>query len=127
FFFQAEDGIRDRNVTGVQTCALPIYADFDFGASVQREMARPYVEDLKNVIDMELIRSAKIKIGVDPLGGAAIRYWDVVSEPYGLNITVVNRQLDPKFAFMTFDHDAKISMDCSSAYAMARLVGLKDQ
>ena len=121
---RANELLKSRNAGVKRT---PFASALKAGTTVQQEMARPYVEELKNVIDMELIRNAKIKIGVDPLGGAAIGYWDVVSELYGLNITVVNRQLDPKFAFMTVDHDGKIRMDCSSPYAMARLVGLKDQ
>ncbi|HMC88358.1 MAG TPA: phosphoglucomutase (alpha-D-glucose-1,6-bisphosphate-dependent) [Gemmataceae bacterium] len=87
----------------------------------------PYVNDLRNVIDMDIIRSAGLKLGVDPLGGAAVHYWAPINEIYGLNINVVNPKIDPTFSFMTVDHDGKIRMDCSSPYAMARLVGLKDQ
>jgi phosphoglucomutase len=87
----------------------------------------PYVKDLANVIDMEAIRSAGLKLGVDPLGGATVHYWQPIKDIYGLNITVVNTVVDPRFAFMTVDHDGKIRMDCSSPYAMAKLVGLKDQ
>ena len=95
--------------------------------SHQTDMVRPYVDDLRNVIDMEAIRSARLKMGVDPLGGAALPYWAPINETYGLDITVVNPKLDPTFSFMTADHDGKIRMDCSSPYAMARLVALKDQ
>jgi phosphoglucomutase len=87
----------------------------------------PYVKDLANVIDMEAIRSAGLKLGVDPLGGATVHYWGPIKDIYGLNITVVNTQVDPRFAFMTVDHDGKIRMDCSSPYAMAKLVQLKNQ
>lgn len=87
----------------------------------------PYVRDLGAAIDMEAIRSAGLKLGVDPLGGAALPYWDPINEVYGLDIEVVNRQLDPTFAFMPVDHDGRIRMDCSSPYAMARLVDLKDR
>jgi phosphoglucomutase len=87
----------------------------------------PYVKDLANVIDMEAIRAAGLKLGVDPLGGAAVHYWEPINDIYGLNITVVNPVVDPRFAFMTVDHDGKIRMDCSSPYAMAKLVALKDQ
>jgi phosphoglucomutase len=87
----------------------------------------PYVKDLANVIDMDAIRTAGLKLGVDPLGGAAVHYWEPIKDIYGLNITVVNPVVDPRFAFMTVDHDGKIRMDCSSPYAMAKLVGLKDQ
>jgi phosphoglucomutase len=86
-----------------------------------------YVEDLANVIDLEIIRSADVKIGVDPLGGAAVGYWQPIMERYGINITVVNPKVDPTFAFMTVDHDGKIRMDCSSPWAMAGLVQLKDR
>ena len=86
-----------------------------------------YVEDLWNVVDLEIIRSAGLKIGVDPLGGAAAAYWQPLAERYSLDITVVNPKIDPTFAFMTLDHDGKIRMDCSSPWAMAGLVGLKDR
>jgi phosphoglucomutase len=86
-----------------------------------------YVEDLANVIDLEAIRSADVKIGVDPLGGAAVGYWQPVVERYGIDITVVNPKIDPTFTFMTVDHDGKIRMDCSSPWAMAGLVQLKDR
>src|SRR6266542_426238 len=76
---------------------------------------------------MDPIRSAGLKLGVDPLGGAAVHYWGPINEMYGLNIEVVNPRGDPTFSFMTVDHDGKIRMDCSSPYAMARLVGLKDR
>jgi phosphoglucomutase len=87
----------------------------------------PYVEDLANVVDLEAIRSASVKIGVDPLGGAAAAYWEPLAERYGVDITVVNPKIDPTFAFMTVDHDGKIRMDCSSPWAMAGLVELKDR
>jgi phosphoglucomutase len=91
------------------------------------DFVAPYVEDLRNVVDLEIIRSAGLKIGVDPLGGAAAAYWQPLAERYGLDITVVNPKIDPTFAFMTLDHDGKIRMDCSSPWAMAGLVGLKDR
>jgi phosphoglucomutase len=91
-----------------------------------RDLIRPYVEDLRNAIDMEAIRSAGLKIGVDPLGGSSLPYWEPIAEHYKLNLTVVNRQIDPRFAFMPVDHDGKIRMDCSSPYAMAGLLKLKD-
>ena len=88
----------------------------------------PYVNDLKNVIDMDAIRAAGLKLGVDPLGGASLPYWEPINDVYGLDITVVNqrRSIRP-FRFMTVDHDGKIRMDCSSPYAMASLVKLKDK
>jgi phosphoglucomutase len=87
----------------------------------------PFVRDLNNVVDMDAIRNARLKLGVDPLGGASLPYWDPINSIYGLEVEVVNRKIDPTFSFMTVDHDGKIRMDCSSPYAMARLVGLKDQ
>ena len=87
----------------------------------------PYVNDLRNVIDMEVIREAGLKLGVDPLGGSSLPYWERVGSIYNLDLTVVNKTIDPRFAFMTVDHDGQIRMDCSSPYAMARLVGLKDK
>ena len=86
----------------------------------------PYVRDLKNVVDVDAIRNAKLKLAVDPLGGAAFAYWEPINSLYGLDIVVVNPTIDPAFSFMTVDHDGKIRMDCSSPSAMARLVGLKD-
>lgn len=86
-----------------------------------------YVADLENVIDMQAIAKANIRIGVDPLGGSGIAYWDVIAKKYDLNIEVVNDQIDPSFAFMPLDKDGKIRMDCSSPYAMANLIHLKDQ
>lgn len=87
----------------------------------------PYIADLANVIDFQAIRDAKLRIGVDPMGGAAVAYWRPIAEKYGLDIRVVNDRVDPAFAFMTLDHDGKIRMDCSSPYAMAGLVDLKDR
>jgi phosphoglucomutase len=87
----------------------------------------PYVTDLANVIDLESIRTAGLKIGVDPLGGASVHYWEPIKDVYGLDITIVNSRVDPQFAFMTVDHDGKIRMDCSSPYAMAGLVELKNR
>ena len=92
----------------------------------RQDFVQPYVDDLRNVVDTDAIRAAGLKLGVDPLGGAALPYWEPINKTYGLGITVVNPKLDPRFAFMTVDHDGKIRMDCSSPYAMARLVGLKD-
>jgi phosphoglucomutase len=87
----------------------------------------PYVKDLVTIIDMDRLKSANIKMGVDPLGGASVHYWEPIKAVYGLDITVVNAVVDPTFSFMTVDHDGKIRMDCSSPYAMAGLVGLKDK
>jgi phosphoglucomutase len=87
----------------------------------------PYVTDLANVVDMEAIRSAGVKIGIDPLGGAAVRYWQPIIERYGLNATIISDSVDPTFRFMTVDWDGKIRMDCSSPYAMARLIGMRER
>jgi len=91
------------------------------------DLAAPYIADLASVINFEPIRQAKLRIGVDPLGGAAVAYWKPIAERYGLALTVVNARVDPTFGFMTLDHDGKIRMDCSSPYAMAGLVDLKDK
>src|SRR5579862_3476130 len=93
----------------------------------QEDLILPYVRDLSNVVDMDAIRGAGLKLGVDPLGGASLPYWEPINAIYGLDITIVNPAIDPTFSFMTVDHDGKIRMDCSSPYAMARLVALKDQ
>ncbi|MHA7629604.1 phosphoglucomutase (alpha-D-glucose-1,6-bisphosphate-dependent) [Corallococcus sp. M7] len=87
----------------------------------------PYVADLANVVDLDVIRGAKLKLGADPLGGSNLHYWAPIAQKYGLDLTVVNPTVDPTFGFMPADHDGKIRMDCSSPYAMANLVKLKDQ
>ena len=98
------------------------------GASThQEDFVLPYVQDLRNVVDMDVIRGAGLELGVDPLGGAATPYWEPINSIYKLQIAVVNPAIDPTFSFMTVDHDGKIRMDPSSPYAMARLVGLKDR
>jgi phosphoglucomutase len=105
----------------------------DFEAARQAATTRaqdfvgPYVEELAGVIDLEAIRAAGLKVGVDPLGGASAAYWPAVAERYGLDLTVVNAALDPTFGFMSLDHDGQIRMDCSSPWAMAGLVALKDR
>jgi phosphoglucomutase len=106
---------------------VPLAAARKADTTREEDLIRPYVEDLRNVIDMEAIRAARLKLAVDPLGGAAVHYWEPINAIYGLDIAIVNPKVDPTFSFMTVDHDGKIRMDCSSPYAMARLVGLKDQ
>jgi phosphoglucomutase len=91
------------------------------------DLIGPYVEDLNSVIDMPAIRAAGLKLGVDPLGGAAVYYWDRINAVHGIDIAVVNPTVDPRFAFMCVDHDGRIRMDCSSPYAMAGLIHLKNQ
>jgi phosphoglucomutase len=90
------------------------------------DFAASYVAQLDQVIDIAAIRNARLRLGADPLGGASIAYWARIAEHYQLDISVVNPTVDPRFAFMPVDHDGKIRMDCSSPYAMAKLVGLKD-
>jgi len=92
-----------------------------------RDYVTPYVADLGSVVDMDAIAAAKLKLGVDPLGGAGLAFWEPMAERYGLNIEITNRNFDPTFSFMTLDHDGKIRMDCSSPYAMASLIALKDR
>jgi phosphoglucomutase len=106
---------------------VPFERAFKATTTHQEDFTLPYVNDLRNVVDIDCIRAAGLKLGVDPLGGAAGRYWAPINEVYGLGVTVVNPKVDPTFSFMTVDHDGKIRMDCSSPYAMARLVGLKDR
>ncbi len=93
----------------------------------QQDFILPYVQDLRNVVDMDAIRAARLTMGVDPLGGAARPYWEPINSLYKIDVIVVNPEIDPTFSFMTVDHDGKIRMDPSSPYAMARLVGLKDR
>jgi phosphoglucomutase len=106
---------------------LPFATALKAGTTHLADLVLPYVNDLRNVVDMDAIRAAGLRMAVDPLGGAAVHYWGPINEIYGLAIEVVNPRVDPTFSFMTVDHDGKIRMDCSSPYAMARLVGLKDE
>jgi phosphoglucomutase len=105
---------------------IPYERALKSGLIHEYDYVMPYVEDLKNVVDMDAIASAGIKIGADPLGGASIDFWDAIASRYKLNLDVVNRTIDPTFSFMTVDHDGKIRMDCSSPYAMVGLIRLKD-
>ena len=105
----------------------------DFDEAMQSDLVeeydyiQPYVDDLINVLDLEAIAKSGIKIGVDTLGGSGVAYWPVIAKTYGINIEVVNDRVDPTFSFMTLDKDGKIRMDCSSPYAMAGLIKLKDK
>jgi phosphoglucomutase len=121
---RANELLRANN-TGVKRIAYE--AALKAATTHQEDFILPYVNDLRNVVDMDAIRSAGLNLAVDPLGGAALPYWEPINSIYKLNINVVNPKLDPQFAFMTVDHDGKIRMDCSSPYAMARLVSLKDK
>ncbi|GAM57463.1 phosphoglucomutase [Vibrio ishigakensis] len=94
---------------------------------VERDLVAPYVDDLVNVVDMAAIQKANLKIGVDPLGGSGIEYWRQIKEAYGLDLTLVSEAIDPSFQFMSLDKDGVIRMDCSSPYAMAGLLALKDE
>ncbi|MCW8090656.1 phosphoglucomutase (alpha-D-glucose-1,6-bisphosphate-dependent) [Alteromonas sp. ASW11-130] len=97
------------------------------GRVKEEDFMEPYIDDLSKVIDMEAIAQANLKLGTDPLGGAGIGYWERIAEKYGLDITVVNQTIDQRFAFMRRDKDGKLRMDCSSPYAMAGLIELKDK
>jgi phosphoglucomutase len=121
---RANELLRARN-SGVKR--VPFAKAIQAASTHQEDFVLPYVRDLKNVIDMDAIRGSNLKLGVDPLGGAARHYWEPINSIYGLDIVVVNPTIDPTFSFMTVDHDGKIRMDCSSPYAMASLVRLKDQ
>jgi phosphoglucomutase len=121
---RANELLRNGNA-GVKRVAYKVA--LSASTTHQEDFVLPYVRDLGSVVDMEAIRGAGLKLGVDPLGGAALPYWEPINAIYNLNIHVVNPALDPAFSFMTVDHDGKIRMDCSSPYAMARLVGLKDK
>jgi phosphoglucomutase len=106
---------------------MPFAQAIKAGTTRQEDFVLPYVNDLRNVVDMDAIRDAGLALGVDPLGGAARPYWEPINSVYRIDIAVVNPVIDPTFSFMTVDHDGKIRMDPSSPYAMARLVGLKDR
>jgi phosphoglucomutase len=121
---RANELLRSGNV-GVKR--MPFATASQRESTHQEDFVLPYVQDLRNVVDLEVIRGAGLTLGVDPLGGAARPYWEPINAIYKLDIAVVNPAMDPTFSFMTVDHDGKIRMDPSSRYAMARLVGLKDR
>jgi phosphoglucomutase len=106
---------------------IPLERALRAATTHRHDYRSPYIEDLANVLDMDAIRGAEIKMGVDPLGGAGVHYWGPVAERYGLNLTIVNEAVDPTFRFMTVDWDGQIRMDPSSPYAMQTLIGLKDR
>ena len=120
---RANELLRGRNA-GVKRVALDTALKAD--GTHQEDFVPPYVDDLRNVVDMDAICNAGLKLAIDPLGGAAVHYWEPINATYKLDIEMVNPLVDPTFSFMTLDHDGKIRMDCSSPYAMARLVGLKN-
>ncbi len=115
----------EQDLKGVQR--MNLRAARAAGAVEERDLMDPYVNDLGAVLDLERVRQAGVRIGVDPLGGSSLRYWEPIAERWGLDITVVNEEVDPTFSFMPLDHDGKIRMDCSSPYAMARLIELQDR
>jgi phosphoglucomutase len=121
---RANDLLRGDNA-GVRR--LTIESALRSGRIVEQDLIGPYVEDLANVVDLPAIRAAGLALAVDPLGGASVGYWAPINERYGLDVEVVNPRVDSTFGFMTVDHDGQIRMDCSSPYAMARLVSLKDR
>jgi phosphoglucomutase len=121
---RANDLLRAKNV-GVQR--VPYETALKANTTHARDLIGPYVEGLSSVVDMTAIAAGRVKLGVDPLGGASLPYWEPIANRYGLDLTVVNPKLDPTFGFMTVDHDGQIRMDCSSPYAMAGLIGLKNQ
>ena len=106
---------------------IPVERALKVDTTHGHDYVAPYVKGLESVIDMKAIASAGLKIGVDPMGGAGVDYWVPIAEEYGLNIEIVNKYVDPTFSFMAVDKDGKIRMDCSSPYAMAGLIGLKDE
>ncbi len=108
-------------------CRMPYEQAIKAPTTHAIDLISPYVDDLKNIIDFEVIRQAKLRIGADPLGGASVHYWEPIRKRYGLDITIVNPNVDFTFRFMTVDHDGQLRMDCSSPYAMASLIGLKDK
>lgn len=120
---RANDILRQK-LQGVKS--MPFPQALKAGNVRHYDYVTPYLRDLQAVIDLQAIAAAGLKIGVDPMGGAGIAYWEPLAEMYGLNLEVVNTAVDPTFRFMTVDKDGKIRMDCSSPYAMASLIGLKD-
>jgi phosphoglucomutase len=121
---RANDLLRDHNA-GVKRVVFERALRAE--TTTRADLMMPYVEDLRHVVDMAAIRDARLSLAVDPLGGAALGYWEPINTVYGLDIRVTNPDIDPTFSFMTVDHDGVIRMDCSSPHAMARLVGLKDR
>ena len=117
--------ILEKNLAGVRR--LPLVKALRAATTHRYDYQHAYVRDLAAVIDMDVIRDARLKLGVDPLGGAGVKYWAPIADRYGLDLTIVSEDVDPTFKFMTADWDGKIRMDPSSQYAMKRLIGLKDR
>lgn len=115
-----KDGLKDVK-------RIPFARAMKAGCVEHYDYIRPYVDDLKNVVDMDVIKAANLAIGVDPMGGSGIAFWEPIAHTYGLNMTITNKAVDPTFSFMTVDKDGKIRMDCSSPSAMASLIQHKDK
>ena len=126
-------GVIEKRANAYLTDAMKGVARMDYDKARKSPLVHrhdyigPYVADLDNVVDMALIKSADVKIGIDPLGGAAVHFWQPIAERYGINATIVNEAVDPTFRFMTADWDGKIRMDCSSPFAMASLIAMRDK
>jgi phosphoglucomutase len=122
---RAANGFLESDLAGIKR--IPYARALQSGFIHRHDYIGPYVADLGNVVDMDAIRASGVKIGIDPLGGAAVHYWQPIIERYGIAATIVSDAVDPTFRFMTADWDGKIRMDCSSPYAMARLIGMRDK
>jgi len=114
-----------NKLNGVKRCSYQKALNADSTQNI--DFILPYVRDLKNVVNMDAISKSGMKIGVDPMGGSGIDYWEPIADLYSLNLEVVNKRVDPTFSFMRLDKDGKIRMDCSSSYAMGQLIELKDK
>ncbi|MBO1326163.1 phosphoglucomutase (alpha-D-glucose-1,6-bisphosphate-dependent) [Acetobacter sp. TBRC 12305] len=121
----AANAYMTRHMDGVKRVSLE--EALKAPTTKRHDYITPYVDDLAAVVDMDAIRDSGVSIGIDPLGGAAVDYWQPIIDKYGINATIVSKDIDPTFRFMTADWDGQIRMDCSSPYAMARLVGMKDR
>jgi len=117
--------LMDNGFSGLKR--IPLDQAINSDSTTIKDLMMPYVKDLSSVIDMEIIRDSGVTIGVDPMGGAAIDYWEPIAEHYNLSIDVVNKVIDPTFGFMPLDHDGKVRMDCSSSDAMRHLIDLRDR
>jgi phosphoglucomutase len=122
---RAANAFLESDLAGVKR--IPYARALKSGFIHRYDYVGPYVADLANVVDMDAIRASGVKIGIDPLGGAGVHYWQPIIERYGIAATIVSDEVDPTFRFMTADWDGKIRMDCSSPYAMARLIGMRDK
>ncbi|HVW06038.1 MAG TPA: phosphoglucomutase (alpha-D-glucose-1,6-bisphosphate-dependent) [Vicinamibacterales bacterium] len=122
---QAANAFLASDLRGVRR--IPYARAWTSGTTHRYDYATPYIEDLASVVDLDLVRSSGVRIGVDPLGGAGVRYWGSIAEKYGLALTVVNDVVDPTYRFMSVDWDGKIRTDCSSPYAMASLIAMRDR